>query len=57
MKRIRKFIVAVGAACAVAATALEDGDVTTPEGIVIALAFLGAAGVYRIPNEPPAKED
>ena len=49
---IRKFLVAVGAAISVAVTALADGSVDTTEGIAIALAFLGALGVYQVRNEP-----
>lgn len=48
---IRKFFVAVGAALGVAATALADQVVTAPEGVAIALAFLGALGVYGVTND------
>lgn len=48
---IRKFFVAVGAALGVAGTALADQVVTGPEGVAIALAFLGALGVYGVAND------
>ena len=48
---VRKFLVAVGAAVGVAATALADGAVDTSEAIAIVLAFLGALGVYQVKNE------
>ena len=48
---IRKFLVAVGAAVGVAVTALADGSIDTTEGIAIALAFLGALGVYQVRND------
>lgn len=49
---VRKFLVAIGAAAGVAVTALADGSLNTTEAIAIGLAFLGALGVYRVPNEP-----
>ena len=48
---VRKFLVAIGAAVGVAATALVDGAVDTSEAIAIVLAFLGALGVYQVKNE------
>ena len=50
---IRKALVAVGAAIAVAVTALVDGSVDTTEAIAVVLAFLGSYGVYRVPNADP----
>ncbi|MCA1781985.1 MAG: hypothetical protein ABR616_05745 [Dermatophilaceae bacterium] len=48
---IRKFFVALAAALAVLATVLADGSApTTSEWIQVALAALGAVGVYAIPN-------
>lgn len=53
---VRKFLVALGAAAGVAVTALADGTIDVTEGIGIALAFLGAIGVYRVPNTPVVEE-
>ena len=47
----RKFAVALAAALAILATTLPDG-VETSEWIAVALAFLGALGVYGTPNDP-----
>lgn len=55
MGKYTKFFVALGAALAVLATALSDGAVSGTEGISVALAFLGALGVYQLPNQPAAK--
>lgn len=49
---VRKFLIAVGAAVGVAAAALADGSIDATEGIAVALAFLGAIGVYQVPNKP-----
>lgn len=54
MKNVRKALVAVGAACGVAAAALSDGKLDAAEIVAVALAFLGALGVYQIPNTPDA---
>ena len=50
-KVIRKFFVAIGAALAVLATAFADGSVSASEWVQVALAFLGAFGVYAVPNK------
>lgn len=50
-RTIRKFLVALSGALAASATALADGQIDQVEGIGIALVFLAALGVYRIPNE------
>ena len=47
---IRKFLVAAAAALGALAVALANGSVDTAEGVAIALAFLGALGVYQVPN-------
>ncbi|WP_030173268.1 hypothetical protein [Streptomyces sp. NRRL S-813] len=45
----------LAAGAAAAATAVQDGTVTTAEGITIALAVLGAYGVtWAVPNKTPA---
>lgn len=46
-----KFYAAVGSALAVAASVAPEG-ITSSEWITIALAFLGALGVYATPNRP-----
>jgi hypothetical protein len=48
--KIAKAIVAVTAALGVLGVALADGNVDAGEAVQVALAFLGAAGVYRVPN-------
>lgn len=58
-KVIRKFFVAVAAALGVLAVALVDGSVDASEWVQIALAALGALGVYAVPNrgdEPEAPD-
>lgn len=48
-----KFIVAAGVAgLTVLASAITDDKVTSSEWVAIALAVLGAIGVYVIPNKP-----
>lgn len=47
----RKAIVAVGAAVGELVAVTADGDLTTNEGIAVALALLGAAGVYQVANK------
>lgn len=47
----RKFLVAVGAALGVLAVALVDNSVSPQEWIQVAIAALGAVGVYSIPNK------
>lgn len=51
VKYAAKFVAAVAAALAIAGVAVVDNSVTPSEWIQIALAFLGAVGVYSIPNE------
>ena len=45
-----KFLTALASALSVAASVAADG-ITSPDAITIALAFLGALGVYAIPNK------
>lgn len=54
ISRIAKAIVSgVAAGSAAAVTAVQDGVVTTGEGVTIALAVLGAWGItYAVPNRP-----
>lgn len=47
-----KAITAVTAALAILGNVASDGTVTLSEGVSVALAFLGAFGVYQFPNEP-----
>lgn len=46
----KKFMVALVAALGVLANALSDGHVTSSEWISVAVAFLGALGVYAVTN-------
>ena len=46
---INKFLIAIASCLAVVATVSGDGF-TTQELILIALTFLGALGVYAVPN-------
>jgi hypothetical protein len=50
---IRKFIVAAAAGLGVAGAALADGTIDPSEAVQIALAVLGALGVYAVRNDPP----
>ncbi len=52
MQKYTKFIVALAAALGVLAAALADGAVSPTEWVQIALAFVGALGVYQLPNTP-----
>lgn len=53
-----KTIVAVAiAALTVVYTAVTDGAITGQEWVQVALAGLGALGVYAIPNAPTAPGD
>lgn len=49
---LNKLWVALGAALAVLGTAVADETVTTTEWVAVALAFLGALGVYQVSNVP-----
>lgn len=51
MTKVRKFLVALGAALGVAGAALSDGSVSGSEASQIALALVGAGLVWLIPNE------
>lgn len=53
---IAKSVVAgVAAGATAAVTAVQDGTLTTGEGVTIALAVLGAWGItYAVPNRPAA---
>lgn len=48
----KKFLVAVVTALGILATALSDDIVTKVEWIQIAIAGIGALGVYQISNDP-----
>lgn len=56
-RTVRKFLVALAAALAVFGAALADGQVTGEEWVQVALAALGAAGVYAVPNQSKAPEE
>lgn len=46
----KKFMVALVAALGILANALSDGHVTGSEWLSVAVAFLGALGVYAVTN-------
>lgn len=52
ISRYNKFLVAVGVALTTAVSFGADGEFSLNDGIGIALALLGALGVYRVPNTP-----
>lgn len=52
VSRYSKFIAAVVAAVAVVGVHATDGRFTPSEAIESVLAFLGALGVYVVPNTP-----
>lgn len=52
MKRYRKAIVAFGAAVTAFVNVTADGTLDNADWRAIALAALGAIGVYAIPNTP-----
>jgi len=57
VSRYAKSIVAAAVAgLTVLAAALTDDTITTAEWVQIAVAVLGAIGVYAVPNRPPAGE-
>lgn len=51
MQAYNKFLVALASALAVLGVSLDAG-VTGQEWIAVALAALGALGVYAVPNRP-----
>ncbi|MEU1761661.1 hypothetical protein [Micromonospora sp. NPDC005652] len=50
----KTIVAAVVAGATALAVAMGDDTLTTTEGVTIALAILGALGVYAIPNAPAA---
>ena len=50
--KYRKLIVALGAAIGVLVAVSADGTVDTSDAIEAVVAFLGALGVYTVPNTP-----
>jgi hypothetical protein len=54
MSRYAKFLTALGAAIVAAGTVLADGVLDPADPFTIAAAFLGALGVYLVPNTPKA---
>jgi hypothetical protein len=58
LSSIAKSIVSgVAAGATAAVTAVQDGVVTTGEGVTIVLAILGAWGItYAVPNKRPTAE-
>jgi len=62
VSRYSKFIVAIIVACLIAGltalvSALQDNVITPQEWATIALAFVGALGVYFVPNTSPVDLD
>lgn len=57
---IRKFFVALGAAVAqlivVWTTGEPESVITGPEWLIVFLAFLGAMGVYTVPNSSVSRD-
>jgi len=51
MSKYRKFLVALGGAVALVASALADGVFTSAETEAIVLALVSAAFVFIVPNE------
>lgn len=54
---IRKFFVALAAAIAILISVWADGEITNLEWLEVTLAFLGAIGVYGIPNKATSRHD
>ena len=52
MSKYRKFLVALGAAVALVASALADGVFASDETEAIVLAVVSAVFVYLVPNDP-----
>lgn len=53
-QRLKTFVAAVAVALTALVSFLADNVVTTSEWLQIGVAFLGALGVYIIPNDPHA---
>lgn len=53
---IKSFVAVLVAGLTVLASAITDDKVTNAEWVNIALAVVGALGVYALPNRPPAGE-
>lgn len=54
---IKKFFVALGVLIASAIAFAADGSVTGTEWLAMALEFLGALGVYAVPNGSTANHE
>lgn len=48
----RKALTALAAAAVTGAALVADGDLSTTDKWAIAFAFVGALGVYAVPNKP-----
>lgn len=53
MSKYRKFLVALGGAAALVASALADGVVASSETEAIVLALVSAVFVFVVPNQDP----
>ncbi len=56
MAAIRKFLVALAAAIAVAISVTADGDVSINDVFAMAGSFVGSLGVGLVPNVPKPTE-
>lgn len=52
MSAYNKFVAAIAAALAVAASVTSDGNLSTSDIIAILSAAVGALTVYAVPNKP-----
>jgi len=52
MSKYAKFITALVAALTVLGTQIVDNDLSKADIITVIVAFLGALGVYAVPNKP-----
>ncbi|WP_431881584.1 hypothetical protein [Micromonospora chalcea] len=53
----KTIVAAVVAGATALAVAMGDDTLTTTEGIAVALAILGALGVYVVPNAPATPQE
>lgn len=53
LSKYRKFVVALATAAGVLASTVSGHDnFSLNDGIAVVLSFLGALGIYAVPNEP-----
>lgn len=56
-KYTKAIVAAVAAVGSLITVVASDGTITVSEGITLALAVLGAIGVYRVPNAQEVQGD